>query len=106
MALNNNMYIDYQFSGKLWKDNIPGGWHFVSISIALSNKIRKAHLSSEEGWGRLKVQAVVGKTEWRTSIWYDTKTGGYLLPINGMVRKKEAIVDGSKLKVKLNISLD
>jgi len=72
---------NHSFRAKLWKYKGLGGWHFISLPKALSNKVRKQYGYSEEGWGRLKTTAKIGKSEWKTSVWYDTKSKGYLLPV-------------------------
>ncbi len=58
---------------------------------------------SEEGWGRLKATVTVKKTTWKTSIWYDTKAVAYLLPIKAVIRKKEDLTEGSRVKVELGL---
>jgi hypothetical protein len=45
----------------------------------------------EEGWGRMKVLVKIGNSEWKTSIWFDTKNDTYLLPVKAEIRKKEKI---------------
>jgi hypothetical protein len=34
---------------------------------------------------------MLGKTSWKTSIFPDAKSGGYLLPLKAVVRKKENV---------------
>ena len=53
----------------------------------------------EEGWGRLKVTAIIGNTQWQTAIWFDTKQDTYLLPLKAAVRKKECIELNKPLQV-------
>ena len=89
------------FRAKVWKYEGKAGWYFVTLPKQLSKKIRQAHGLSEEGWGRLKALAHIGKTNWKTAIWYDTKAKSYLLPLKSEVRKKEAIAVGSLLNIKL-----
>lgn len=45
----------------------------------------------KEGWGRLKITARIGDSEWKTAIWLDTKHETYLLPLKAEIRKKENI---------------
>ena len=99
-------FLNYSFKGKLWKDKGKGAWHFITITKKLSNEIRKAHKDSEEGWGRLKTTATICETTWNTSIWFDTKAGSYLFPVNSTVRKKEKLSDGASIEVHLEFSLD
>lgn len=71
----------------------PGmaGWHFLSVPKRQSQEIKKEFDTMKRGWGSLPVLVTVGKTSWRTSIFPDTKTGTYLLPLKAEVRKKEGI---------------
>ena len=81
----------YSFKEKIWKHTGKGGWHFISLPKALSKKIRANHGLSEEGWGRLKATAKIGKSSWSTAIWFDSKKQTYLLPVKAEIRKKENI---------------
>ena len=57
----------------------------------MSKEIRSILKFQEEGWGRLKAVAKIGKSEWKTAIWFDTKINTYLLPLKAEIRKKENI---------------
>lgn len=72
----------------MWQHNASGGWFFVSIPKNLSSEIRAHFKNQEEGWGRMKVVAIIAELEWKTSIWFDTKSDHYLLPIKAEIRKK------------------
>jgi hypothetical protein len=93
--------IQYSFNAKSWQYTGPAAWYFISIPKNLSKEIRTALQSEEEGWGRLKATAKIGKTEWKTSIWFDTKQNAYLLPLKAEVRKKEKIEIDQPLKVSI-----
>ncbi|MDR2206685.1 MAG: DUF1905 domain-containing protein [Flavobacteriaceae bacterium] len=97
------MKIHYQFSSKLWKTAEAGGWYFITLPSELSKEIREIFKTEEEGWGRLKATAKVGKTEWQTAIWFDTKKNAYLLPIKSAVRKKEKLAENQEIKADLCI---
>ena len=79
--------MEYKFTARVWYSE----WYFVSLPQQLSAEIRGNPQHLEEGWGRLKITAKIGGTEWRTAIWFDTKRQTYLLPIKGEIRKKEKI---------------
>ncbi len=80
--------IQYTFSGKLWQHDSPGGWFFVSLPEHISKEIRENLHWQEEGWGRMKASAAIGKLEWDTAIWYDRKRNTYLLPVKADIRRK------------------
>ena len=100
------MQKKYSINATLWRYQAKGGWYFVTLPKPLSLKIRKSHFTSEEGWGRLKVEANIGKTHWLTAIWFDTKAGSYLLPIKANVRKKESLSEGKKVQITLKITIN
>ena len=72
---------------------------FVSLPKEISIDIRNIFKCLEEGWGRLKVTAIIGNTQWQTAIWFDTKQDTYLLPLKAAVRKKECIELNKPLQV-------
>lgn len=92
----------YKLKAKVWKYKGAGGWHFITLPKGLSEKIRRKHGLSEEGWGRLKTTASIGEAKWNTAIWFDSKFQSYLLPIKSSVRKTENIGAGISVTVELN----
>ena len=95
--------IEYRFSAEPWQFTGPGGWIFVSLPKKLANEIRDHLKGEEEGWGRLKVTAKLGSSEWNTAIWFDTKADTYLLPLKADIRRKEKVELGKKVEVALFI---
>ncbi len=94
---------EYRFKGKVWKYKGHAGWYFVTLPKALSKTIRQFHGLSEEGWGRLKVNAAIDEITWTTAIWFDTKFASYLLPIKATVRKRADISEGQRLSIALHL---
>lgn len=97
------MKIQYQFSSTLWQYAGKGAWYFVSLPEKLSEEIRENFKSEEEGWGRLRAMAKIGDAEWQTAIWFDAKRNTYLLPIKADIRKKEKLVSGKTIAVRVYI---
>ena len=86
--------IKYEFFAKPYQySSTPDKvcWVFVSLPKEISIEIRNNFKMLEEGWGRLKITAKVGNSEWKTAIWFDTKEDTYLLPLKAEIRKKEGI---------------
>lgn len=75
------------------------GWTFVSLPKELSLEIRNNFKWQEEGWGRMKVTAQIGSTEWLTAIWFDTKQDTYLLPLKAAIRKKEKVTQDKDVNI-------
>ena len=101
-----NESVKYDFVAKPYQYSSSAemcGWTFVSLPKELAGEIRENYKRREEGWGRLKVVAKIGNSEWRTAIWFDTKQDTYLLPLKAEIRKKEKIVLDSDIKIVLSV---
>lgn len=83
--------IKYEFTANAWQHSSPNGWYFVTLPTEISDEIRENFKWQQEDWGRLKVIAKIGNSEWKTALWYDTKHQSYLLPLKAEIRKKEKI---------------
>ena len=93
-----NGKIKYEFTAKVWQYAGKSGWHFVSLPQKIAKEIRDNLKSEEEGWGRLKAIAKIGKTDWKTAIWFDTKMNTYLLPLKVEIRKKENLKTNNNIE--------
>ena len=83
----------------------PGiaAWRFLGLPVKDAVQIRGMYSASAKGWGSLPVSVTIGKTTWDTSIFPDTKSGTYLLPLKAQIRKAEDIADTDAVSVKLKI---
>ena len=99
------MPMKYEFIGEFrkYKEEDTCGWNFLFVPGDLAKEIRAIHKHQEEGWGRMKVTAKIGSSEWKTSVWFDTKNDTYLLPIKAEIRKKEKIEMTAGNEVKTTI---
>lgn len=91
--------IRYEFSAPIWQYSGPGAWCFVSLPHAMSKEIRGNLQWMEEGWGRLKVSVLVGKSQWQSAIWFDTKRDTYILPLKAEIRKREKLMPNQEILV-------
>ena len=83
----------------------PGmeAWRFALVPVRISATIKKNFGHSARGWGSLRVQATVGATTWKSSIFPDKKAGAYILPLKAAVREAEGIRDGQMIALHLEI---
>jgi hypothetical protein len=80
-------------------------WHFVTVPKKESTQITKQFKSMKKGWGSLPVEVKIGKTVWTTSIFPDSKSGTYLLPLKAKIRRTEGIEEGDTVSVTLTITV-
>ena len=90
---------------KVWLYPGNSAWHFASVPKDISEKMKKKYGSSAKGWGSLPVNAKIGASTWKTSIFPDKRSGTYLLPLKAGIRKKEEIFDGDTIQLSLAILL-
>lgn len=95
--------MSYKFRAKLWrwKGDAPASWVFVTLpdDVALAVKYE----SEKRAWGSVAVQARIGETVWRTSLFPHKDSGGYLLPVKAAVRKAENLHDGDEADITLDL---
>lgn len=95
----------YKITNKVWVYPGVAGWHFVSVPKKQSQNITKTFGAIKHGWGSLPVTATLGQSSWETSIFPDSKTGTYLLPLKASIRKKEQVSAGQTIEFLLIIKV-
>ena len=63
-----NKGIKYEFTAKVWNYSSTagtGGWYIACLPKEMSKEIRENLKFLEEGWGRLKMTAKIGNTQWK-----------------------------------------
>ena len=95
----------YHIKAKVWQYNGPSAWHFISLPAAVSKEIKKLFGEMAAGFGSLPVMVTIGKTQWKTSIFPDTKSNTYILPVKLMVRKRENIKNGQIINFSIEIQI-
>jgi hypothetical protein len=88
----------YDFTAELWLHNdIPGAWYFVTLPRHASDEIRAT--PERRGFGSVRVRATIGDSTWDTSVFPDTRTDSFLLPVKAAVRSREGIDEGDLVTV-------
>ncbi len=83
----------YEFSAEVWRYDGPAAWWFVTLPRDLAAGVR-AMRGAPSAWGTVRVQAATGQTRWSTSLFPDSKSGSFLLPVKADVRRREQIAAG------------
>lgn len=96
------MKKNYTFESKvlLWPTE-TAAWHFILLPKEESILWREKYKGLHRGWNSLKVNISLGKTKWNTSIFFDTKSTCYILPLKAQVRKAEQVYEGDLVTYKL-----
>ena len=92
----------YDFTAELWRHGeMPGAWYFLTIPADAADEIKARSHGERRGFGSVRVQATIGQTTWATSIFPDTKSASYLLPVKAAVRRKTGIEEGDAVAAKI-----
>ncbi|MGB3456251.1 MAG: DUF1905 domain-containing protein, partial [Litorimonas sp.] len=78
-------------------------WHFITVPDETSAAIRSFAPESKRGFGSARVSVTIGETVWRTSVFPDKQSGGYLLPVKKAVRSAEGLAAGDAATVRLEL---
>jgi hypothetical protein len=96
----------YRTRAKLWRWN--GGktsWYFLTLPEAVAREIRLVDAGPRRmGFGALRVEATIGETTWKTSIFPSAQLKAYILPVKATVRKAEKLVEGKLVSLQILVS--
>jgi hypothetical protein len=91
----------------LWQgaDGAPakGSWYFLTIDGETAQAIRAA-ASKADAWGSVRIEAAIGATTWRTSLFPSKAHAGWLLPLKAAVRKAERIAEGAVVEATIDLA--
>ncbi|TSC61542.1 MAG: protein of unknown function DUF1905 [Parcubacteria group bacterium Athens0416_74] len=78
-------------------------WHFVHVDKKTSEILKENHGKAKRGFGSIPIEAQIGKTKWKTSVFPDKRSGTYLLPLKAMVRRAEQIDAEDTIAFRLSV---
>jgi hypothetical protein len=94
----------------IWKGKDRNGlptatsWYFLTLGPDTAAEIRTATGGRGQGWGMVKVKAMIGSTGFETSLFPNKSEASFLLPVKASVRKAEKIDEGDQVTVHLTIN--
>jgi len=95
----------YEAECELWTSPGKGGWCFITLPRDWTSPLKVVRGSQAGAWGSMRVEATIGASTWRTSLFPDSKAGAFLLPIKAEVRRREGIAPGDRVRVVVTIDL-
>jgi Domain of unknown function (DUF1905) len=96
--------MEFTFTSLLWEWQGKGAWCFVSLPQEYYEVIKQLSAGAKKGFGSVRVVVQVGSTTWRTSVFPDSRTKTFLLPIKKEVRSKEALGVDSLITVHVRLA--
>jgi len=98
----------YVFEAPVWLYSAAegGAWRFITVPVDVSAGLKALGgpaRGQRRGWGMIRVTVTIGQTRWRTSVFPDKTSGGFLLPLKAAVRKAENLGVGDVARVTLEL---
>jgi hypothetical protein len=90
----------YEFEAELWEWEARPGTYFVTVPLDESEDLRFGS-GPPRGFGSVRVEATIGTTTWRTSVFPDGTTGCFVLPVKQAVRRAEGLEVGVRTRVSI-----
>ncbi len=95
--------MDFEFDGEIWFWRGPSPFYFVTVPDEQSETLKAVSGLVTYGWGMIPVQARIGATGWKTSLW--PKDGHYIVPIKDKVRQAEKLDVGDRATIRLEVQI-
>lgn len=97
------MVLRYSFTARLWLYPGEAGWHFLTVPQNVAAEIREDTVALRRGFGSVKITAGIAGHSWSTSLFPDSKSGSYLLPVKKVIRTAAGIKAGDQVTVHLKV---
>jgi hypothetical protein len=91
------------FTGELWKYSGDSAWWFIRLPVEDAQDVERFCSHRKKSFGSIRVTVTIGSTTWQTSLFRDSKSNSYLLPIKASVRTKEKLIEKSMYEVSIAV---
>ncbi len=95
------MQVEFEARLRLWDVRKHDSWTFADLPTDVADEVAHVAEPVSRGFGSVRVEATIGTTTWRTSIFPGAST--YVLPLKAEVRRKESIEAGDVARIRLRI---
>ena len=97
--------LEFKFDAPLREYSGKGSWHFVTVPKSISDDIKAFTKHKLKGFRTVRVRVKTGQSEWLTSLFPDSKSGTYALPIKAAIRNAETLKEGDMVAVSISVML-
>ena len=97
------MIVEFDAELWIWDARKADSWVFVSLPADASEEIRELADGPRRGFGAVRVRVTLGDSTWSTSIFPDSASNCYVLPIKRQVRKAQDLEAGDVTSVTVEL---
>ncbi len=98
----------FTFTAPLWRwtardeSTGAGPWCFVTLPTEVAEEVRDRS-GEPRGFGSVRVHVEAAGQAWDTSVFPDSRSGGFVLPVKKAVRSAAGVGEGDDLTVTLSL---
>ncbi len=93
--------MNIEFDGDIWYWRGPSPFYFITVPPDQADALKTIAAVVTYGWGMIPVQAQIGRSTWKTSLF--PKDGSYVVPIKAAIRQREKLKEGDRVTVRLDV---
>lgn len=93
------------FEGKLWKYQGQAAWYFMTLPSEYTQDLKSLRDPFAKNFGSIRVTAKIGSVSWQTSIFPDSKSDTFLLPVKKEVRTKADMIENQPYHCEIVVEL-
>lgn len=94
------------FTAEVWRWDGHDAWFFATLPQEVTDEVREAS-GPRRGFGSVRVEVTAtseaGETTWRTSVFPDSRSGGFLLPLKRAIRRAHDLDEGDAVALRLAV---
>ena len=98
-----NPVFEFEAELHLWKPD--ANWVFATVPLDVSDEIGEI-VPERRGFGSVRVEIAIGATTWRTSVFPNSASGCFVLPVKKAVRSAERIDVGDPVEIALAVLIE
>jgi hypothetical protein len=95
--------VDFDAELWIWDARRVDSWIFVSLPAEPSEEIRDLAARRRRGFGSVRVRATIGTSSWTTSIFPDSTSRCYVLPVKRAIRRAQSLEPGDVTTVTIEL---
>ncbi len=95
----------FEFVSELWLYPGDAGWHFITLPDDVADDIDEL-VGERGGFGSIPVEATIGVSTWKTSLFPDARLGSFVLPVKKAIRQSEGLEADAPVSVRVRHDAD
>jgi hypothetical protein len=95
---------EHVFHAEIWEHapEEPGSWHFLTLPADVAEEVA-FEAGPRGGFGSVRVEVSIGSSTWRTSLFPDSRSDSFVLPVKKPVRQANGLQAGDTCEVRLEV---